>query len=145
MEVENERKLGVLRAEQCEFNTAIKAFNKSLAKAREATECFNKKSRTLNGKLMAAKHREKSFSREYEDKQSCLVEREQRIDAKWFREFKTENWEFDDGEKMHGLSWKKIRVDVDAYNFIIDCTLKVAMKILKPTLDTPNISELLHD
>ncbi|TGO28762.1 hypothetical protein BPAE_0023g00270 [Botrytis paeoniae] len=61
MELENDRKLDLLRAEQCKFNTAVKEFNKRLEKAREATKIFNKKVETLRGMLMAAKQREKSF------------------------------------------------------------------------------------
>ncbi|KAF5873572.1 uncharacterized protein Bfra_005035 [Botrytis fragariae] len=81
-ELENDRKLELLRAEQYKFNTAVKEFNKRLEKTREATTRFNEKSETLRGKLMAAKRREKSFLREYKSKQRYLVEREQRLDAK---------------------------------------------------------------
>lgn len=68
MEVEKEVKLGVLRAEQHKLNTAILKFAKSVQKAREATESFGEKIATLQGKLVAAKNREKCLPSEYQDK-----------------------------------------------------------------------------
>ncbi|KAF7937328.1 uncharacterized protein EAE98_001642 [Botrytis deweyae] len=82
MEGENERKLGVLRAEQYIFNTTVREFNMSVKRAREATKRFNKKSETLDGKFKAAKNREQYFLRQYRYKQRYFAEREQRIDAK---------------------------------------------------------------
>ncbi|KAF7901783.1 uncharacterized protein EAF01_007082 [Botrytis porri] len=70
------------RVEQYKFNTAIKAFNKRLEKAREARKVFNKKSETLRGKLLMARERKKSFLQDYKYKQTCLAERELRLDAK---------------------------------------------------------------
>ncbi|KAF7881014.1 uncharacterized protein EAF02_006905 [Botrytis sinoallii] len=82
MEGENERKLGVLRAEQYKFNTTVRELNMSLERAREATKRFNKKSETLDWKFKAANNREQYFLREYRYKQRYFAEREQRIDAK---------------------------------------------------------------
>lgn len=82
MELENCKKLSLLRAEQRKFNTTVKGFNERVEKVREATETFNKKSETLRGKLKAARKREVSFFEEYKIKQRDLREREQRLDEK---------------------------------------------------------------
>ncbi|TEY37433.1 hypothetical protein BOTCAL_0518g00020 [Botryotinia calthae] len=81
-ELENYKKLSLLRAEQLKFNTEVKALNERLKKAREATKSFNKKSQTLRGKLKAARKRELCFFEEYKNKQNNLMEREQRLDEK---------------------------------------------------------------
>ncbi|KAF7949086.1 hypothetical protein EAE96_008257 [Botrytis aclada] len=103
MEKENARKLDVLRAEQCKFNTAVTEFNTSLQKAREAKECFNKEVETWRGKFRAAKQREKSFLREYYYKQRYLAERERRIDRKLKYLRKVENFFDPDRESYEYL------------------------------------------